>query len=89
MNNFDKDDLLKKIHHENKSGVVYQNVRGTKGQSLKIVECSEPWQNLDFTPLVSTNETTLLVGLKNTGKSTLCEYILNKTLSGNKFKDGL
>jgi polynucleotide 5'-kinase involved in rRNA processing len=45
-------------------------------RSLVIQECEEPWQNLP--KCTEGNDSVLIVGMKNSGKSSLSEYLLHQ-----------
>lgn len=42
---------------------------------LKMIDCSPPWAKLP--ECVNGNDSLMILGQKNTGKSTLAEYLLN------------
>jgi polynucleotide 5'-kinase involved in rRNA processing len=43
--------------------------------SIQLEETTEPWANLP--KCIEGNDSLLFIGVKNTGKSTLAEYLLN------------
>lgn len=45
---------------------------------IELVGRKEPWANLEPMNFLGKEKTTMLIGMKNTGKSMFCQYLLNR-----------